>query len=574
MNTDIDGLVVLIGLPPRADLGAATARLYRAFDEVGVRIDAWPHQCQVATSLQCPACIPRPVALALDAARAREREGRLLDRVWPRLFHKAWWPVAGWLCGIGRALGGARGPWREVARSLPGGVAARSSGGVAFLFAVCEEAKVGPFVALVFDWRTFNRCATGTDEISRLTATLGFRLQSVGAAGGPAEIWRGGVHRCVKQPADRGAMLAGSRGAVRGFGEHLVEVGGFVVGWRTPKARVVEQHELAAGVASIDEESIFSPRWAGCSGRFAPRQDGLDDAQLHYEKHVRVQREWPTEAMPSLETYVAFAARALDQVENSFEFWQPSNHAVVKYDAAEDVVAVGNLHDGDLRTCFRPGGVDYVLRKLRAGYWVPPPVRGAVAYDGVHDDEELTALFAEYERAVAEADAEAHAAAAAQDAHRILSAIAAHERAEYLGWRVRSQYLTASDETRIDAIELAFAEAHAALEVALEVCPPHAPTDAVTRSVDRYVRTLPDVLANGDAEEIEELLGLRDRIEWARMATRARGRLAGLVSAEAFREVELLSTDALVAVWRRGTVDTAPAGGWPDTFIWRCGEQT
>lgn len=168
-----------------------------------------------------------------------------------------------------------------------------------------------------------------------------------------------------------------------------------------------------------------------------------------------------------------------------------------------------------------PAAQTYILRKLRAGHWVPPPLLGTVVYDSVHDDEELSALFAEFERAVAEADAETHAAAA-RDAGRILAAIASQERAEYLGWRVRSQYLTTADEAQLDAIEFAFAEARAALDVVLEVWQPDARAWAVAVSVDRYIRGAPSALANGDPEEIEKLLGLRDRIELARMATRAR----------------------------------------------------
>lgn len=317
---------------------------------------------------------------------------------------------------------------------------------------------------------------------------------------------------------------------------------------------------------------MFTPRWTGCSGRFAPRNDGQDDAMVHYDKHVRVQCEWSTATMPDVAAYVASATRALDALENVFEFWQPSNHAVLKYDPEQDVVAMGNLHDGDLRTCFRPGGADYVLRKLRTGYWVPPPLLGAVVYDVVNDDEELSALFAESERAVAEADAEARAAAAG-DLGRIPSAIAAQERAEYLGWRVRSQYLTTADEARLDAIDLAFAEARAALDVALEVWQPNARAGAVAVTVDRYIRTAPAVLASGNPEEMDELLGLRDRIEWIRMAGRARGRLAGTQPRLAFREAELVATDAFVTVSRRGVVDAAPVGDWPETFVWRCGER-
>lgn len=134
---------------------------------------------------------------------------------------------------------------------------------------------------------------------------------------------------------------------------------------------------------------------------------------------------------------------------------------------------------------------------------------------------------------------------------------------------MRSQYLTTADEAQLDAIEFAFAEARAALDVVLEVWQPDARAWAVAVSVDRYIRGAPSALANGDPEEIEKLLGLRDRIELARMATRARGRLAGMVPAGAFREVELVATDALVAVCRRDVTDPAPPGAWPETFVWR-----
>src|SRR5207244_3159619 len=101
---------------------------------------------------------------------------------------------------------------------------------------------------------------------------------------------------------------------------HSVEVGSFVVGWCPPKARV-EDHETAHVVAAVDYDSMFAPLWTGCSGRFAPRNDEHDNAKAHYDKHVRIQHEWSMEVIPDVAAYVASATRALDAVENVFEFW-------------------------------------------------------------------------------------------------------------------------------------------------------------------------------------------------------------------------------------------------------------
>ena len=568
MNTD--ALLVLLVLPPRSDLGAVAAQLYGAMDEVGAEIDPWPHRCTLVSGQPCLRCMPKEASTALKDARARERERRFLDRLWPSLLYRSWRPVALWLCDMGHQLMSAKGPWREVVGCLPSSIVARSRSGVAFTFAIWTEAKAAQYVTLHFDWRTFNRCPNGPDEIARIAATVGSFVGAVEGAGGPPEVWRTGVPKCIAQPAATGAMLSASRDVQRGFSEHIIEVGHFRVGWRKPVASA-ETREKISDSPVLGEEEILSPRWTGCSGRFALGRDGQDEAALHFAKHVLLQREWPAEDIPDVITYVAHATRALDAIENTFELWQPSNHSVVKYDPGADVIAIGSLHDGDLRTYFRPGGVDYVLRKLRAGNWVPAPLLGAVTYDRVHDDEELTALFGELERSVAQANAEA-CAVAANDAGHILAAIASQERAEYLRWRVRSQYLISADESRLDAIELAFAEALAALDVALEVWKQDALESAIAAAVDGYIRGAPQVFVDGDSDEVEELLALRDRIEFTRMATRGRGRIAGLARVEAFREVELVATDALIAVdpWR--SVGSALAGGWPESFVWRCGD--
>lgn len=587
---NIDALTVLLEIQRGKNLGGVTAQLYRALDEVESTVAPWPHQCEDSTGKRCPRCVPQQVSSALAAALTREREQRILDWLWPPLRYQTWQPVAKWLCDVGKALSmvqrtqdtsvagmlqtlrasrtlsDGKTTWHEAVAKLPDAAVARSKGGVAFVFALIPGVEGMDILALLFDWRTFNRCASGPEEVTRVLATVSDRVRSVAGAGGPSVVWKDGLRQCLTEPERCGALIVASRGVARGFEDHVSKVGRYVAGWRPQRE---EKHQVTDDDTSpLGEPSIFAPTWSGCSGRFVLRKDGRDEALLHYDKHVRHQREWAPAELSDVTAYVTSAVHALDECKDSVELWQPSNHAVVKYDPSRDAVVIGNLFDGDLQTYFRPGGSDYVLRKLRSGHWVPPPLMGSIQLETSQDDEELSGLFAEFERAVAEADAEA-LAAAAHDPRRILSAIATQERAEYVAWQLRSQYLTASDEARLDAIELAFAEARAALDVALEVLPLDAQASAVAVCVDQYIRTTYDVLMAGDREAIEDLMGLRDRIEWARMAARARGRLAGVIPLQNFRAVELIATDTLLVLGYRNTGDLAPTNAWPSTFIWR-----
>jgi hypothetical protein len=560
---EIDGLVVLLVLPPGIDIGTAASGLYGTLADLRVVVSPWPHECQ--GSGRCPRCQP---ADGLLEARAREADPGILDRLFPSRLVTAWRPVGAWLAYWGGQTANASGQWREVVLRLPIGVAARSAGGIGFVFGLWNQPEAGLLVELVFDWRTFNQCKDGPAEVARIVATVGSRLGALGGAGGPPGFLRHGLRAALAQPSGCGAQLVAGGAQAPGFGESRMTVNGFAVGWALP-ADLAQTTELVDEPSGSPQEYIpLMPQWSGCSGRFIHRPDGIDEAIAHYEKHVLVQGEWTSKDMPSVATYVSTAAQTLDALESIFEMWQPANHAVVKYDPANDLLAIGDLHGGDLRTFFRPGGSDYVLRKLRAGLWVPPPVLGCVAHDAIVDDAPLAALFSELERAIAEADVEARAAVA-QGPTRMLAAVASNERVDFITRRVRTQYLTSLDEARLDAVEMLGAEAQAALDIALETCPVDALRAAVETAVDRYLRSVPDLLAPSQGEELEEVLGLRDRLEFVRMAARGRGRISGMLPAECFRDVELTAMDALVATSRSGATGPESVSECPESFIWR-----
>lgn len=560
----VDGIVILLATDRQRGLPASASALDAALRTLQVELDPWQHSCDEGASGSCSRCVPRYVKEARKAARIREAETRFLDIFMPSRRYAAWEPVAAWLCEVGRTLAVAEGPWRQVVTTLPGGVIARTSTGVAFAFALWAEAEGGPVVCLVFDWRSFNRCPSGPDEVSRVVATIGAGLGSPAAAGGPPEIWRNGVRQCLARPAKHGALFAGASKSIATFGQHSSAVGGFKAAWRASPIPSLGPPEEPS--RPEHENSSFAPAWTGCSARFAPRNDGLNDADLHYEKHVHRQGEWTVEELPDVTAYTKAAARTLDALDDVVEMWQPTNRSIIKYDAGTDVLAIGEIHSGDLRTFFRPGGARYALRKLESGQWIPPPVLGVVDHEAVRDDEELAALFGELERAVAVADANSRATIAG-DSQLSLATVASCERCEFLLYRVKQQYLASADEVRLDADELALAAVRGAVDVALEVgggCL----IEAIQTATELYISEAV-VLVDGSAQDsLDELLDLRDTIEFARMASRAHGRVARLIPRGTFRDVELLSTDAFVAITREPT-DPAPPGGWPDTFVWR-----
>jgi hypothetical protein len=565
VTMSIDALTVNLRLPSTKRIGDATAQFYQALEEIGARVDPISHVCTVSAGATCPRCVPPHISAAATTAKTRDEHPRLLDRLLPGQRDRNWRPVAEWLQKHGDLLERAPGSWADAVGQVSGGVVARSREGIDFIFALTT--RDGPTVLLLFDWLTFNRCPDGPEAVSRIAATIASRVDSMSGAGGNPETWR----PALGSPQQTGALVSISHGSVTGFDQHIARVGQVVAAWTAVSDEITGVTE---GRVGADETDLFAfePQWTGCSGRFLQRPDGDDEARVHYLKHVHDQREWSPEEMPDVATYVKYATDALDSVENTFEMWQPSNVAVIKYDPGRDVLAIGTLHQGDLLTCFRPGGADYALRKLRTGQWVPPPIRGAVAYAPSRDDDVLQGLVAEYERAVAGFEVEASAAAAGEE-RRLLGALAGHERAAFLEWRVRSQFLTPKDEARLDAIALAYAKAGALLDVTIELCGTEGLMATVAAAVERYVSSGPDILATSSVEdELDDLLGLRDKIEFARMACRGRGPLAGVFPPRLFRDAELLAVDAMALLTPRHHFNAAPAGGWPETFVWRLGD--
>lgn len=561
----VDALLVLLQVPKRRSLGQIAAHLYGAMDSARVQVEKGPGSSADGSG-RVSRSVPEEVSAAFEAARRRDREGRLLDRLFPSRRHRAWEPVGAWLAGVGRDLMAAEGPWHKALTHCPGGMVARSPGGVVLVFGICEDAEGERAAALLFDWLTFSRCEAGPTEVGRVVATVAEHIGAIAGAGGAGDAWDGRVRAWVEQAASSGAVLVAGRDRVPGFAEHVVRANSAVIGWRTLPPVPAEATEVQE---EPDHHPDFTARWTGCSGRFVTGRDGQDEARKHYEKHVQVQREWRVEEIPNAAAYVESAARALDAVGAGIvELWQPANSAVVKYDPTGDVLTIGDLHEGDLRTHFRPGGSDYVLRKLQTGQWVPPPVLGGLSYDTAQEDEALASLFGELERAVSEADAEARAAAAG-DKGRLIAAVASQERTEFLRSRVRAQYLMPADEAKLDAIERSLAEAQAVLDVAMEVLGDGAWTRAVGEAVAQYFQMLPTAVAEGNSDEIADLLIVRDRIEFARMASRARGPWAGLTETNTFREAELVVHDALIVVCGHCIDESAPPGGWPETFVWR-----
>jgi hypothetical protein len=568
VKIELDAFIVGFQLPRRVNLGEVTAHFYHALAEGGAEIDPWPHQCVVNNSGSCPRCVPMSVTTALAAGERRLRQRGFLDILFPSRVWQEWQPVASWLCDVGRILENAVGQWRELCAFVPGGVVARSRQGVCFIFGLVTESDSNPAIVLLFDWRSFNRCENGPDEVSTLVGLISSTTGTEAAAGGPSDMWQRGLSRGVSEPGKSGAYFVCSERAITGFDNRRMKNARTISGWRghstgTSSGGATEESTV------LDGSNLFSARWTGCSGKFVTGAMGDNEADIHFEKHVRRQREWSDIEMPDAGAYVKTAARTLDAVDDVFEFWQSANHAVIKYDLCRDIVSIGNLHDGNIRTCFRPGGADYVLRKLRTRRWTPPLILGLVEPDMVQDDSELAALFAELERTVAESSAEALAVVSAEESVNIVSTIASLERSEFLAWCVRSRYLMAQDEARLDSIDIALADARAALDVALENGAAASLVEAVSSIVKRYLDCAPAALIYGDPEELANLLLLRDRVEFVRMATRASGPHPNIVPAETFRPAELGATDAMVFLHSGPVIDTASFDWWPETFVWR-----
>jgi hypothetical protein len=494
-----------------------------------------------------------------------------LDHFVPGRLWRDWHPVAAWLTDVGTLLEHAQGEWYEIVPFVPAGVEARTKGGIRFIFGLRTEFDDHAAILLLVDWRTFNRCTDGPEQIAQLIGTVTLAVGGLDGAAGPASMWRLGVSAGISSASSFGAILATGPEPVPGFGDRPVSVGSVRCGWRAMGAAETAARE-ADNLTQLDTGPATA-KWTGCSGKFADTVSNVDEASLHYEKHVRLQREWSTDEMPSVAAYVATATRVLDAVDDTFEFWQPANHSVIKYDPADDTLGIADLHSGDIRTCFRPGGADYTLRKLRSGQWMPPPILGSVALLTRVDDDELEVLFTQLETAIAESAAAGHAAVVDDYASNLLSAVASHERCLYLLSRVLSSYLTHTDEVRLDAVQLKLAEATAPIDLALECARTDALIAAVERDIRLYLRDAPIAAVGASRDDLDDILILRDRIEFLRMATRARGPRANLLPVSVFRGVEVAATDAFVALCGNAGKSIPPSESYPETFVWRQARQ-
>jgi hypothetical protein len=325
----------------------------------------------------------------------------------------------------------------------------------------------------------------------------------------------------------------------------------------------------------------FGARWSGCSGRFAGENQGERNARLHYEKHVLQQAEWPPNELAQVNDYVVKATALADRVDAVYELWQPANDAVVKYDDKNGELAIAGRKDQHLRTYFRPGSDAYVLRKLEAGLWQPPPIEDIVPWEDISGSfatSEVTQRASEFRGFLDEADAETTAClidvAEKGSSVHLLPAIAWQGKLEFRLHRLRHRFLTDVEEATVDELEEPISELRAKVEVALDQIKPAplaALREALHAAIARYIAAIPIALAGDDAEEREDLLFLRDELGFVQSALRARSWLCEIIDASLLDTTwrGLLAGDAVLML----TLPRSDSGDWieryPETFFWR-----
>jgi len=122
-----------------------------------------------------------------------------------------------------------------------------------------------------------------------------------------------------------------------------------------------------------DDWQAFKPRWAKCCGEFnrTDSLNGLQNLAFHHSKHVVTGNEWGKSF--SVREYLDRAVHHLNSLaDDVIELTQLENNEVVKFNLATGEVGIARPRDGLIKTFFRPGEVDYVLRKLESGIWVGP----------------------------------------------------------------------------------------------------------------------------------------------------------------------------------------------------------
>lgn len=264
----------------------------------------------------------------------------------------------------------------------------------------------------------------------------------------------------------------------------------------------------AAPPGVVDDPKAPRARWTGASGAFA---EGEPNARLHWQKHVDALREWEVSAMPDPRTYTQRGAALLDRLD-VFEFHQPENGAVVKFDPPRDELVVGRRRDGALLTYFRPGGVSYAIRQLQRGRWQLPPRRGVLlplrrpASDDVQRAlDELAAAGAEVEGLAAEVLGGTAASTT------LVSLLAAHTRLERLIADMGTKVFTTSEEERVEDALMGLGSARGAAAAAIDMpSSPHALVLALRAAVASWLHA-PSGGGAADAAVVDEGL-LRDAL--------------------------------------------------------------
>lgn len=532
--------------------------------------------------------IPSDVNTAMEFGHARAARPGFFGRIIPSLIDRAFEPAARHLVSAGAqraAMNEAPLEFAEAARSLR--LPLIQIGGLKSAYMLHTHLQPWArrcLVELVVDWRSLHKDSAGLDRCMRLGAAI---LRGLGAgvgAGGDAAFWAAALGskrpledlvahgREMRLPCILGAMNAVSAGA--GGYLRLATVEGVV-------GLVASSDDDRTGKATSEPSELperpFTAVWAACSGRFVGTDGGHNNATAHFVKHVQQQAEWGLAEMPQVEDYVRRATTHADRLD-VYEFRQPANGTIIKYDPSDRALAIVGRSDGHLRTFFRPCGDTYVLRKLEHGRWQPPPIEDIVAWDTPPSrDPHVGGLAETVLSMVDEAEADTTAClvevCGTGGSTRLLVAIAWQGQLDFRLWEMRRRYIAEADEAIVDALDEPVADLRAKLEVALNKLQPDAASaiaEACRSAAASYLAGVAEGFA--DEERVEDLLFLRDQIGFAQTALRARSWITSLFDCGSLESVWRLLLIGDVVLERSNPMASVASSGtttWPETFVWR-----
>jgi len=223
----------------------------------------------------------------------------------------------------------------------------------------------------------------------------------------------------------------------------------------------------------ISEE--FAPRWTGCAGMFN-EGNGLDSRQneeVHYRKHGVLGKEWGPAL--SLSEYRAKATQHLDNLDAGeiVELCQAEDVAVVKFNLKTGDLGIARRDDGTIKTYFRPGDVQYVLRKLQDGLWGSPDIVDGFELnppsDELSQDPEQRYLLERLEVLSLEVATQSHGVVdqflrSEPSSQDLLSLVARISECRFLAFELRRRVLTSEQEDVVFALRKRIAIANASLQ--------------------------------------------------------------------------------------------------------------